>query len=367
MQSLRSIQLLRAVAALLIAIGHLDNFADVNHVTRGFSWVGIDLFFVISGFVIAYTVQPHLAEQSYARQFLIKRLLRIYPTYWMLCVLAIPVALWTGYRADLAVENYVKAAFLFPQRIAEQFIPVVWSLHYELLFYGMTALLLAVLGRHFWWGVVVWFAALCAAQFFVIYGPSPQFNWQMFFGSLYQLEFMLGMLTGWLVVTMRYRPSASALRRMAWGGGLVAIAALAWGQWQLEPIQKLGHYSVFEIRVLVLGIAFALMVYGLTMLEKSGARMRIPQSMVRIGDASYVLYLSHDMLYMCLGKSWQLLTGELQDADPLVSYLVFMPIAATVAIVGSVWLSERVERPMIRWLKRRAKPLMLQRNNSAAL
>ncbi|MCI5050604.1 MAG: acyltransferase [Rickettsiales bacterium] len=355
MQQIYSIQILRAIAALLIAVGHLDNYAGIDNYTKGFSWVGIDLFFVISGFVIAYTIQPHLHTPRYAWRFTVKRLVRIYPTYWLICAIAAVVALWTGYRGSLEVEHYVKALVLFPQRIAEQFIPVAWSLHFELLFYAISALMLFCLGKHFWKGAVVWLIALIVAQFFFIYQPSPSYNWAMYFGSFYQFEFLCGLLVGYLLHQPAYITNGRTLLAIALMGACIAIGGLIWGIVSLEAKQKFGHYTIFIERCTVLGIGFGLLMFGLTQAERIGKIASFPRIWLRLGGASYVLYLLHDILYIVCGKLWELVLGMRPIEDPMIAYAVFMPITMVIVLISSVKLSECVEQPMIRFLKMRTR------------
>ena len=355
MPTIYSIQVLRGLAALVIALGHLDNYAGIHNISKGVSWVGIDLFFVISGFVIAYTIEPYRHERSYVKRFLTKRLVRIYPTYWLIGLLGAVAAVWAGYRDHLQPENYVMSFFLYPQRIAEQFIPVAWSLHFELLFYGITAMLLLLLGRHFWKGVLVWVAMLFAAQFVVHYVPSPTYNWEMYFGSFYQFEFMCGLLVGYLlhhqkrVIPTHYLWAITAI------GTCVVIGGLGWGYMAVDAKQKLGDASVFIERCTVLGIGFGLLLYGLSQLERNKVLIQFPKGLLRLGGASYVLYLMHDIIFILCGKSWELMMGHGHITTPMISYTVFMPLVFAIMLIVTVQFSERVEQPMIRWLKAKTK------------
>lgn len=356
MQRIDSVQILRGVAALCIAFGHLDNYAGIHNISKSVSWIGIDLFFVISGFVIAYTALPQNGAPANVKQFMFKRLVRIYPTYWMVCLLALFAALWTGYRADLSTWNYIASVMLFPQRIAEQFIPVAWSLHLEFLFYAIVALILLICPRHFWKAVVVWFLALVVGQFFVTIAPSPTYNWGMYFTSMYQFEFLCGLLVGYALLNHeRLRvPPKPVLIAIACAGVALAVVGLAYGIFTIDAKQKFGDYTIFRERCVLLGIAFAMVIYGIAMLEAKGhLRVQSASLMLRIGNASYVLYLIHDILFICFGHALEQAFGLTIREHPPYAYLLFMPMAALLCIAISVQFSERIERPVIQALRRR--------------
>lgn len=347
-KKLDSIQLLRGIAAFLIAFGHVDNYAGAGNPTKGFGWVGIDLFFVISGFVIAYTVFPYVNSRRFAATFAVKRLARIYPTYWAFFLLTFFVMWVAGYQAALPWDNRIVSFFLFPQRIAEQWVPVAWSLHFELWFYFMTTCCIVLLGRRWWIGILLWTTVVIAAQPFISYDPTATYDWGKLCLGLYQLEFFSGFVAAWAVLRGKYiAPVASLLL-----GVLIAAGALIYGILFLDYPQKIGDYHYFILRSIVFSIGFGLLVYGLVGLEASGQWKRIPHFGVRLGDASYSLYLGHDLLYVMLGTAWMAM--ELPDLQsPLYGYGVFAPVALVLTVILSVLFSEKVERPLWRHIRRK--------------
>lgn len=347
-QKIYSLQLLRGIAAFLIAFGHIDNYVGTGNPTKGFAWVGIDLFFVISGFVIAYTVFPAVTSRRFAATFAVKRLARIYPTYWVFFALGLIVMLLTGYNASLPLENQLLSFILFPQRIAEQWIPVAWSLHFELWFYFMTMICVALLGQRWWIGILAWTAVVIAMQPFISYAPTPAYDYNKLCLGLYQLEFFSGFVAAWLILTQRIVMPG----KMALLGLTISVGALLYGIAFLEHPQKIGDFRYFTERAILLSAGFGLLVYGLAGLEATGRWTRMPRFGVRLGDASYSLYLGHDLLYVTLGAGWMALGLPGLDS-PFYAYIIFAPLALGLAVMLSILFSERVERPL--WRKFRRK------------
>lgn len=85
---IRSLQIVRAVAAISVVLNHLIGASPGSYLffTRSIGNVGVDLFFVLSGLIMIYT----LREEETSWSFLKKRIIRIYPTYF---VLSLPIAI----------------------------------------------------------------------------------------------------------------------------------------------------------------------------------------------------------------------------------------------------------------------------------
>jgi peptidoglycan/LPS O-acetylase OafA/YrhL len=351
---IHSLQALRAVAAGLIALGHLDNYAIPIYLTKGFSWIGVDIFFVLSGFIVAYTFLPHMQKRGAWLLFLKKRAARIFPFYWVACLLALLVAALTGYKAGLPEHQLIASFTLFPQKIGEQLIPVAWTLNYEGLFYVITAGILLLAPKHFTKACWLWLVAVILAQPYAPLEPRPYFSWAMFFANAYQFEFLCGILAGYAYLGKTRLPelSTATLRRMAWLSLLIILAALAWGYAAIEHPQKFGNYVVFYERCLLLGVTFGIIIYALAELEKRHALPAMPQWLLSIGGASYVLYLLHDLIFVLLGTAWQSVTGTGILQSSAVAIIAFCVVATALTIGVSIFAARHIERPLTRGCKK---------------
>ena len=115
MKILLPIQVLRALAALAVMIGHFQGYTATaaTHYWLSYSNVaaaGVDLFFVISGFIMVYTSAPLFAAPGGPQQFLVRRAIRIVPLYWLAttfyivlaAVLPMSITAWYNYTSNVA-------------------------------------------------------------------------------------------------------------------------------------------------------------------------------------------------------------------------------------------------------------------------
>ena len=161
---LRSIQILRAVAACLVVFGHaLHETADISARTgrpplnvNVIDWgIGVDIFFVISGFIMIYTTAELFGQPGAMRTFLMRRIIRIVPLYWLMTAGLILTFLLAPKLLNVPIEGWrsiVTSFFFIPDlRGNGEVRPIMalgWSLNYEMFFYAVYAVcLLAPLRR----------------------------------------------------------------------------------------------------------------------------------------------------------------------------------------------------------------------------
>jgi peptidoglycan/LPS O-acetylase OafA/YrhL len=135
-----SIQLLRAIAALSIVYGHCTVLGDYHFPNAGL--FGVDIFFVISGFIIAYSVTKN------TDQFFVRRLARIVPLYVLatlamtLTVILFPHQIRTATNTTVSVSRFIKSILFIP--VTENYgYPILgqgWTLNYEVFFYLIMSL-----------------------------------------------------------------------------------------------------------------------------------------------------------------------------------------------------------------------------------
>jgi peptidoglycan/LPS O-acetylase OafA/YrhL len=135
-----------------------------------FGWVGVEIFFVISGFVIANS-----ARDVSAREFLIGRVLRLYPAVWVCSTLTfIVLLLFAGGSASRFVGPWLKAMLLVPKGLNGQWLDCIyWTLAAEMAFYALvfcTLLTKKITLRHLAWGLTVYSAAFNAFAVLVLSG-----------------------------------------------------------------------------------------------------------------------------------------------------------------------------------------------------
>lgn len=176
---IQELDALRLIAAVAVVFYHLTYsnststqlFPSLNWFTR-YGYLGVDLFFVISGFVILWSAQGRTLWQ-----FTVSRVARLYPLFW----LALAMSAWVV--PDVTLTRLAANATMVAGYLGQNYIDgVYWTLQVELKFYFLIGLLLALRqGKHFEVWISAWLAASIGAEFIpalrsvVIYPYSPLF------------------------------------------------------------------------------------------------------------------------------------------------------------------------------------------------
>jgi len=260
---IRSLQVGRAVAALMVVAFHLNTYvlperlyAGENlHPVLDFGYAGVEFFFALSGFIMMYLHQRDLGVPRRFRSYGWKRIVRIYPIYWI--VLFALLGAWMlsdqlGPAEDPAPGNILYNALLLPTD-GEPLLTIAWTLQHEMLFYGMFGL--AILSRPIGLGVLAaWFAA-CA--FSLISAAGHAFPWA-FFLSAYNLIFLFG-----IGAALVYPHLSTWSAWMAFIVGLLGFAATGladvYGYWPLSH----------DWRTCAFGVSASLIIAGVAALEIS--------------------------------------------------------------------------------------------------
>jgi len=173
------IDLLRFLAALAVVFFHLafrghaaDDLSVLSYPwlepVAKYGYLGVDLFFMISGFVILMT-----AQQGSLRAFVVSRLVRLYPAFWVCCTFTFLCTLaWGGARFQVTWPQYLVNMTMLSEFMGVPPVDgVYWSLFVELRFYALVALVL-VLGaiRHAQWLAAGWLATCIALEFVPVRG-----------------------------------------------------------------------------------------------------------------------------------------------------------------------------------------------------
>lgn len=334
-----TIQALRAIAALLVVVYHVFDMwsVRVSSSAPGVSWVngaaGVDIFFVISGFVMVVSSRRMASQPGAWRIFIEHRIVRIVPLYWLLTTAKLVLVF---VLADLALRSsldldYVARSYLFFPVVdsAGHFrplLPVGWTLTYEFLFYLLFALALAL-------RVDVLRVLLPGLGLFVVmalFRTDSWPAWTILFNTIV-IEFIFGVALA--KATLRGWSLPAALAVFCVVAGFALILAVPQGSEKL--------------RVLTWGLPALAIVAGAVSLERLVAAA-LPRWLLVLGDASYSIYLTHGFVLPALGLvfiyfRW---TGLSAEAMAVLASIVACSIAGTVAYM-------MVERPIMLSLKRR--------------
>jgi exopolysaccharide production protein ExoZ len=341
---IRPIQYLRAIAALMVVWFHSSGqVPGTSQFEIGAS--GVDLFFVISGFIMWVTT---VAKDVTAVEFIQHRIVRVAPMYWLITMLMLACAILApGLFRSLKYSGTAIAKSLlfipydslsFPGHAWPLLVPG-WSLNYEMFFYALFAASLLVPARIRLGSFLAAVGALVLAGF-ILQPAGPILST---YTGPKLIEFAVGAAIGhcWI----------RGMSRVKWSLSIVLIGI---GFWLLLFIDgKLPDWSQM--------LGAALIVCGSLNPALFDLRSRM---LLALGDASYSIYLTHLFTLGILRGVWT----RVMPAGPKAA-VVFMAVALTVC-AGIGWICYRfVERPLtsrLRGMARKHRPMDTATPSTAA-
>ncbi len=324
-----SVQILRAIAATMVMFVHVDHeLAVLSFAPLGSDWLstGVDIFFVISGFIMWTSVERH-GDMS-AGAFLRNRIIRIVPLYWLVTTAVVLFALvapqlMTTTKLELP---HVIASYLFlPARhpTANMFWPVVvpgWSLNYEMLFYAVFTVAMALAAR----SRILRFALIAGMLLLVLMIANltkSRVDVMNFYANAILLEFVAG-----VVLAIIWRTGIVPRSRL-W----VLVCAAGFG------LLWIGTHST---------IGFAATLAAATLIV-AGAVFLPPlrhNALSALGDASYSLYLTHGLTLAAFALVWKYYS-------PNLPWQLFVLAGGSIAIAIAFLMYNFFEVPVTRALK----------------
>jgi exopolysaccharide production protein ExoZ len=280
---LSGLQALRFVAALGVVAHHC-------HPTFWTGAAGVDIFFVISGFVIVVSSNRLFQAPSAARHFMVRRIVRIVPLYWIMTMTEVRIEHFHHFGTIARSLLFVPVdthGFHFP------FLTVGWTLNFEMYFYTAFAACLAMSKERALATLTVVFVTLAAAG--SVLGISLTLM-GFYFTNPLSLEFICG---GWLGI---------AYLRGFRVPNLVAVVLAAAGVATIYFSAPGGND--FGYRLIEWGVPALAIVAGLTLGQQIDPKTATGRILCRAGDVSYALYLTHLPLIMIMSPRgiphWQM-------------------------------------------------------------
>jgi exopolysaccharide production protein ExoZ len=331
-QKINNLQALRAYAALAVVIYHTGFVFP--HMTQ-MGKFGVDIFFVISGYIMARICATD------TRFFLRRRLIRILPPYWAMTLLLFIFALKFPtllLSTHPNVSELVKSLLFIPYFRADGLIRpllyVGWSLNYEMLFYVLITLGVYLVPRHplmFASALLITLHSVC--DHYSSFGAVP-----MCYGSDVVFEFVFGVFA--------YEISRRISNDQAVQIRLVSLFALLFALVGIVLLQGTAH-SAFPAEWLIMQVLATLVVLCTSLLSQAGWDIRL-RWIVIVGDASYVLYLLHPYILSFGDRvlSRHLPLIEMQHASGAFAL-------AAVCVVMAIVLHLKLEKPTVSYLNKR--------------
>jgi exopolysaccharide production protein ExoZ len=337
MQKVESLQAYRGIAAILVVLYHVSDYmrARIGASFLGglfnFGFVGVDLFFVLSGFIIFWVNESKIGRPDTLRSYAFKRLIRIYPIYWAITV----VKLASIYALRSSAKDYERSAvvivksFLLIPQVNLPLVGAAWTLSYELLFYALFGLTILGGTRIAYLLAGTWMVGIVGFTLFAGQTDAEAGFLASFLLNERNLEFLLGCLGAYLV-----RRGQLPRARTLLVGGLI-LFVIAGISIDLE--------SAFS--PVPFAVAAFLLVVGSASAERQGL-LSVPRIMVYLGDASYSIYL----LAFAWVESILLLLDHIHLVERLSPQLIGV-LVSILAVTGGAFVYQYVERPGLEVLR----------------
>ena len=314
-----SIQILRFLAAFSVMMVHLPLF--------GFGAWGVDIFFVISGFIMMYVTE------SNERNFLVKRIIRIVPLYWMLTMGVFSIAIFFPNllnNTSANLEHLIKSLFFIPfDKNGTGHFPILflgWTLNFEIIFYLLFSISLFVSKRNR--------LILCSALIILFLFSNFLLSKKNFIFSTYYefifLEFIFGMVAFIIWNKFKNKITNSFFNHFIFFLIIFVVAIILSN---LNFIRVI-HYGIFS---------FALLIYFLFFLNN----LKFPKTLVSLGDASYCMYLLHPYIVQFFYKIFKL------NSYNFLIQSVFTLIIIILVCLTSILIYNFIEKPINKNLRKK--------------
>ena len=327
-----NIQLLRGVSALIVFLHHIRfHYAAMggkNSLIIGiseFGYVGVDVFFVISGFVMAYLINEGADYDRSFSSFVGRRLIRIFSWYWPWLLVSM-VCLYFFEKDRYLEISAIRSLFLSSILIKDLTLPVSWSLSHEILFYMSTSFLLLINKRLATKIVILTVFFQVVANFFFVYREG---SISSFIFSPYNLEYLMGFLL-YQFKDKIYEYFDSLI--------LLGLSVF------FIYLGVVNGVTSTTLRVPTFGVGAFFLVCLAVLTEENGS-FKARSVFVSMSNASFTIYLAH-LAFISLLFNSGVLTWIAQFGGVTLDIGFFLLIALVVVLCCI--LNQFLEKPLLR-------------------
>jgi len=347
-KNLQLIQVLRGIASLLVMLFHATkNLSEIKGQSFAFDFfsfggAGVDIFFVLSGFIITYTSFKAITHPNQALPFIRRRFIRIFPAYWIIIVLFVIVQLLLPafYKThfEFSFNNILSTLFLLPGHTMVN--GVSWTLTYELFFYLLFSLAFVIPKKKWTFSFFAVYAVVIIAVPLSGHNLEHGNEWITLLTYPMNIEFLMGVIAA---IIIPYIPPRTSLALIIGG----AILFLAGGIFSNQ-----GHFLLADTynRVVLFGLPSFLIICGLVRFELS-RQLVVHNVFLLLGEASYSIYLLHLPLLAAGIK----LAARFNIENNLILHFLLICIMVVICF-GAVLFYKLIENPLLISLKNQKGP-----------
>jgi peptidoglycan/LPS O-acetylase OafA/YrhL len=338
---LNSIQSLRAIAALMVVFFHswlpikYFNGFQIPSLESPMYWLGsgVDLFFVISGFIFFKTTHT---SQFNLTEFIKNRFWRIYPNYWLITTLVVVIHFLVPStnlgNNPYTFESILKSYLIFPQKIFPILI-LGWTLEHEMVFYFLFAVSNAI-KKQKWLIPTLILLGLFEPLILWAFSSSTSGVWTYRFLSLYQWEFAAGAIIA--------STSQIKIQSMGWKIPLPISLILLCSAEFFASHNHLPYLSLY-LKSLGVTLSYSLLLISFLNLEEFFSKeTKINKTLFKIGEASYSLYLIHWIVLSPLGKIASILHISTLNFLREPYRLFSIAVTVTIAVLYNMYVEKKL-------------------------
>jgi exopolysaccharide production protein ExoZ len=342
MKTIYNLQVCRAIAAIIVLLDHgtLMIDPDIFHGFWGIGWCGVDLFFVLSGFIIYYVNHKYMGMPAKFKQYMGRRLCRIYPIYWIYTITVIILYTFL-FHTKFNFDYVARSLTLYPfhTELAQfPIIPPAHTLVYEVVFYVIFSVGILT-SRKIFLGTMLFWLLLILVNMFTGGSLAKGLLATVVLNPI-NIEFFYGCIIAWLIINKPFSVSRSQGWILLFLG--VALLAVSW-------VTQLNNYGILLAHhYLKFGISFSIIIYALSLLEGSDSHGMVKKLFVKLGDASYSIYLIHYIGLVILNN---FILSKLTHVNSLGK----LAISLVALIATSYYAYKWIEQPLIKYYHKKLK------------
>ena len=298
MNKLLSVQYLRAFASLSVLFSHVLQEKSImpfgNYFISG--GYGVDLFFIISGFLIYLTTK----DNDSWKKFAVKRVFRIFPLYWFVFILYLLYNYAVGnfnFSAVFYIQNLLMLPWDGPLTTESLLIHVAWSTVYEVYFYLIfTILLILKINKKYVIGLLVLFFVVVKGIFFLKINAINENNVFEFVNSIAGRTHIIPFIIGVVLAMIYNKPKI--ITTVISNRLLFKFIFILFNLIYLYIL--ITQYSQYK-SYLISTIIFCLWIY-IDLIYKINYENRISKFFIMVGNVSYSIYLLHILVIIIIVK-----------------------------------------------------------------
>jgi peptidoglycan/LPS O-acetylase OafA/YrhL len=359
--TIKSIQILRAIAAIMVAYLHSTGRGAVNLLPSSGGF-GVDIFFIISGFVIASIASK---ETDY---FFIKRLIRLVPLYIIATLIMVLACIVFPEKINHAVANFpafIKSILFIPYKIETKIEPSGpilgqgWTLNYEMFFYIIMAVCIVIIRNKKYTGIY------CASITGVIFISLNIIDSNIFILKYYQdslfPEFIYSIILFYIYQYLKGRNKEYIMiRNNLFNVILFSLIGIICFVYMVGD--NIYNWHSINNRNIYWGIPSLVLVFAFLNLEKQIKVNWLIKLVIKIGEASYVLYLFHTFMIMFFTRI--VFSKIITNNSNLFVSIALEIIIMFSTVFASMVIYNILDKPIQKYLRSILKTIVIQRHST---